>query len=62
MRINEGSNPNVRSKPASDGQKVGNAKSGKTYDLLEEKDGWFKIRLEDGSEGWIAGGMAQKVK
>lgn len=62
VRINEGSNPNVRSKPASDGQKVGNAKSGKIYDLLEEKDGWFKIRLEDGSEGWIAGGMAQKVK
>ena len=62
VRVNEGSNPNVRSKPGADGQKVGTAKSGKTYDLLDERDGWYKIRLEDGTEGWIAGGMAKIVK
>ena len=61
VRINEGSNPNVRSKPGTDGKKVGTARSGKTYDLLDEKDGWYKIRLDDGAEGWISSGMAKIV-
>ena len=62
VRVNEGSNPNVRSQPGTDGQKVGTARSGKTYELLDERNGWYKIRLEDGTEGWISGGMAQIVK
>jgi len=28
--------------------------------VLEEKDGWFKIRLEEGQEGWISSQYAQK--
>ena len=61
VRVNEGSNPNVRSQPSADSQKVGTARSGKTYELLDERNGWYKIRLEDGTEGWISGGMASVV-
>ena len=62
VRIKEGSNPNVRSKPSSDGEVLGNAKSGQTYELVDESDNWLKIRLNDRTEGWIAGGMAERIK
>ena len=58
VRINEGNKPNVRSKPSTDGKIVGQAKSKQTYELLDTSGTWYKIRLEDGTEGWIASGMA----
>ena len=30
------------------------------YPLLEEKDGWFKIQLNDEQVGWISGKYAAK--
>lgn len=61
VRINNGSSPNVRSEPSASGEKVGNAKSGQTYELLDEMNNWYKIRLENGTEGWISGSMAKIV-
>lgn len=62
VRINEGSNPNVRSKPSTDGKILGNAKSNHVYELLSTSGNWYKIRLENGTEGWIANGMATIIK
>ncbi len=62
VRIKEGSNPNVRTKPNGEGDIIGNAKSGQTYELVDESGNWYKIRLNDGKEGWIAGGMAERIK
>ena len=62
VKINEGSNPNVRSLPSSDGEIVGKAKSGTLYDLLDTfNNGWYKIRLENGTIGWISGKMATVI-
>jgi len=36
-----------------DGEQIGYALRGKTFVILEEQDGWIKIRLEAGGEGWI---------
>ena len=30
------------------------------YDLLDEKNGWFQIKLKDGKTGWISSQYAQK--
>lgn len=62
IRINSGNNPNVRSEPSADSEKVGVAKSDQVYELLDESNNWYKIRLENGQTGWISGGMAQKIK
>lgn len=35
-------------------------KPGETYDLLEEKSGWFKIQLKDGKEGWVSSQYSKK--
>lgn len=61
IRINSGSNPNVRSKPSTDGQVLGNAKSGQVFELLATSGSWYKIRLANGTEGWIASGMATLI-
>jgi uncharacterized protein YgiM (DUF1202 family) len=34
---------------------------GETYSLLEEKTGWYKIKLTDGKEGWISSQYATKA-
>ena len=62
VKINTGSNPNVRSLPSKDGDLLGIAKSEHIYEILDtSENGWYKIILEDGTIGWIAGGMAKVV-
>ena len=61
VRIKEGSNPNVRSKPSTEGEIVEHARSGQTYELLDTSDNWYKIKMSDGTVGWISGGMVDEV-
>ena len=61
VRIKEGSNPNVRTKPSTEGDILGNAKSGQTYELLDKSDNWYKIQLNASTQGWISGGMVAEV-
>ena len=35
-------------------------KPGDTYDLLEEKDKWYKIKINDNTSGWISAQYAKK--
>ena len=49
----------VRSEPNLGGSEVGRVNPGDVFELLEESEGWYKIKLEDG-EGWISGQYAQK--
>ncbi len=39
---------------------VAQVKPGETYDLLDEKTGWYQIKLTDGKNGWISSQYAQK--
>ena len=53
---------NVRMKPDAKSSRVGHVKNGETYELLETaSNGWFKIRLKDGKEGYVSGNMAEKT-
>jgi hypothetical protein len=44
----------VRSGPGLSYSIVTNVLPGETFPLLEERSGWIKIRLPDGSEGWVS--------
>lgn len=50
----------VRSSSSTSTSEVGRVTPGETYDLLEEDDGWYKIKLENGVEGWITAQYAEK--
>lgn len=39
---------------------VSRVKPGETYDLLEEKDNWYKIKIDDKTSGWISRQYAKK--
>lgn len=51
--IVDGKNPAVRSMPSTKGEVIGEAKSGEMYMVLDSDLRWYKIRLENGMEGWI---------
>ncbi|HKC14475.1 MAG TPA: PEGA domain-containing protein [Patescibacteria group bacterium] len=50
----------VRSEPSLAGSIIGQALPGEKYDLLAEQNGWFKIRLSSGKEGWVSSQYSQK--
>ncbi|MCX7996311.1 MAG: PEGA domain-containing protein [Patescibacteria group bacterium] len=50
----------VRSEPTVNSIEIAKVSPNETYVLVEETDGWFKIRLESGSEGWISSDYAVK--
>ncbi len=50
----------VRSSSSASTSEVGRVTPGETYDVLEEETGWYKIKLTDGTEGWINSQYAQK--
>lgn len=44
---------NVRSGPTTNDDVIAHVDEGKTYELISKLDGWYCIRLEDGTEGYI---------
>ena len=62
VRIIEGRSPAIRSIPSTQGAKIGMAEAGAVYELLEIEGKWYKIRLENGAEGWITSGMAEIIE
>jgi uncharacterized protein YgiM (DUF1202 family) len=45
---------NVRSDPSMNGEIVTHAKKGEKLDVLAERGDWLRVRLADGSEGWVS--------
>jgi len=50
----------VRKDPSLGGDQVGQVLPGEKYDLLDEQSGWYKIKLKDGTVGWVSSQYAQK--
>ena len=53
LRVREDSNFNSK--------EISQVKPGEVYSYLEEKDGWIKIKLTDGQEGWVKGEYVKKL-
>lgn len=41
-------------------EEIGRVSPGDILDLLDEKDGWYEIKMTDGKTGWISATYAQK--
>ena len=50
----------VRESNAVDSRQIATVSPGDKLNLLEEKDGWFKVELEDGKIGWVSAAYATK--
>lgn len=50
----------VRNKPSLNGEEVGKVSSGDNLLLLEELSGWDRVRLDNGTEGYISSSYVQK--
>jgi uncharacterized protein YgiM (DUF1202 family) len=45
---------NVRSDPSMNGEVVTHAKRGEKLDVLGERGDWLRVRLADGTKGWVS--------
>lgn len=45
----------VRVEPNTTASEVGRATSGKSFKVLDEKEGWYQIEYETGKTGWVSG-------
>ncbi|HKZ08564.1 MAG TPA: SH3 domain-containing protein, partial [Methylomirabilota bacterium] len=45
---------NLREGPGNRARIIGVLKQGTRLEVLEERDQWFRVRVEDGREGWVA--------
>lgn len=51
----------VRDKPSLSGQEIARVAPGDSLELLEEQDGWDKIKLPDGKEGFVSADFVKKI-
>ena len=60
VTIRRQGNVNVRQQPEYSSPKIGTATAGRKYPLLDTaENGWYRIRLENGVEGYISSKLAQ---
>lgn len=50
----------VRISPSIEAAEIAQVKPGEVYDLLDEKDGWYEIKLNSKTNGWISAQYAKK--
>lgn len=50
----------VRASASITAAEVGRVLPREIYDLVDETDGWYEIKLKDGTTGWISSSYAQK--
>lgn len=51
----------VRKEPSTGGSEIGRVNPGEIYSILDEKSGWYQIKLKDETSGWISSTYAQKI-
>ena len=61
IEINDGSaSVNIRQKPTTDSEKIGKAKDGDTFEFVSTDSGWYEVRLDTGSTGFISATYIKK--
>src|SRR5262245_14977488 len=52
---------NVRTGPGTEFRSIGAITTGDAVELLQQGEGWTRVRTEKGDEGWIPGGFLQET-
>lgn len=52
---------NVREEPSTGAKKITEVNPKDSYEYLEIKNNWYKIKLKDGDEGWVLGEYVQAL-
>ncbi|MBI4157282.1 PEGA domain-containing protein [Candidatus Woesebacteria bacterium] len=52
----------VRAEASTTSIEIGQVKPGEKYELLEETEGWFKIKFTVDKEGWVSSQYAKKLE
>lgn len=52
----------VRLDPSLSGKEISQVKPGETYAYMSEENGWTKIKLTDGNEGWVSSDYVKEVR
>lgn len=60
-RVTWSSGLTVRSEPSVGGSRTGGLSYNEQIIILEEKEGWQKIRTSSGVEGWVKSGNTNKI-
>ncbi|MCL5970163.1 MAG: PEGA domain-containing protein [Patescibacteria group bacterium] len=50
----------VREEPSLNSGEIARVSPSEKYELIDEKEGWYKIKLNDGKEGWISNQYSKK--
>lgn len=50
----------VRARPSVSAAEVGQVTPGRTYELVDNQNGWFEVKLDDGTTGWISSQYAKQ--
>lgn len=50
---------NLRAEPSAGSPRVGGAGEREEFPLLEQREGWYRVRLNDGREAWLSANMAR---
>ncbi|MEG2985674.1 MAG: SH3 domain-containing protein [Peptostreptococcaceae bacterium] len=53
---------NVRTGPSTDNDKIGSLDRGMVVEILESNNGWNKVKLSNGEEGWVSADYTAKEK
>ena len=53
---------NVRKGPSVENDKIGSLDRGRVVEILESNNGWNKVKLTAGNEGWVSGDYTAKEK
>ena len=51
---------NVRKGPSIEDDRIGSLDRGMVVEILETSNGWNKVKLSDGEEGWVSGDYTEK--
>lgn len=50
----------VRKQPSVSSEEIGRVNPGDTFNILDERQGWYKIEFKDKTQGWISSQYAKK--
>ena len=52
---------NVRRGPSTTTETIDSVKKGDKLPWIEKQNGWYKVKLSDGTEGWILGDLVTEI-